>query len=190
MLAWIQEGIGPIHETEVHHEGANLELNKRWSATGRKPWSGWRCSPKTGIAGTWGSSSRQLGQGCSRDAGILEISHCHFAFCRRVLWPGKIRKEPPKGQSDNPIRYYRRARRVTATWSSSGELKRTPFNTARGTICCGRTQRLGARLCTVNAKLILSLQAFFSVLCVCFCQLHLIPIWLSKVSMGWQRGLL
>lgn len=35
-------------------------------------------------------------------------------------------------------------------------------------------------------ELVLFPQAFFSILHRCFCQLRLIPIWLSKVSMGLQ----
>lgn len=38
-----------MHETEIHPEGANLELNKNDpSEVGHKPWSGCRCFPKTG----------------------------------------------------------------------------------------------------------------------------------------------
>jgi len=40
---------------------------------------------------------------------------------------------------------------------------------------------------TVNVELVLPLQTFFSNLCRSFCQLHLIPIRLSKVSMGPQH---
>lgn len=100
-------------------------------------------------------------------------------------WYGQAKsgKSLPRGKVIS--RCYRRAQHVAATWSSSWELKGTPCNTARGTICCGRTQMLGARLCAVNAKLILSPQAFLSILRVCFCQL--IPTQLSKVSTGWQR---
>lgn len=36
-------------------------------------------------------------------------------------------------------------------------------------------------------ELFLSLQAFFSILSGCFCQLCLIPIYLSKLNMGQQH---
>lgn len=102
-------------------------------------------------------------------------------------WYGQAKsgKSLPRGKVINKCN--RRAQRVTATWSGSWELKGTPFNMARGASCCGRTQMVGARLHTVNTTLILSPQAFLSILRVCFCQLHLIPIQLSKVSMGWQH---
>ena len=146
-----------------------------------------RARLSSGAAGARDSPPRQQGQGCGRDAGILEIPYRCFGFCGKVARPGKIRKEPPKGQSDKPISYYRRAQQATAAQSSSWELNGTLFNMERGTVCRVRTRMLGARLCTMNAKLILSPQAFFSILHGCFCQLHLIPIWLSKVSMGRQR---
>lgn len=59
-----------------------------------------RASLGSGTAGAWDSSLRQQGQGCSRDAGILEILYQRFGFCGRVAQVGEIRKEPPKGQGD------------------------------------------------------------------------------------------
>lgn len=158
---------------------------------GHKPWSGCRCSPKTGP----GSALASLAPG-THPRGSWDKAAAGVLGCWKSLtvisssaegWYGQVKsgKSLPKGKVIN--RSYRRAQSVTATWSSSWELKGTPFNTARGTIYCGRTQMLGARLYTVNTKLILSPQAFLSILRVCFCQLHLIPIQLSKVSMGWQR---
>lgn len=78
-----------------------------------------RASLGSGTAGARDSSLRQQGQGCSRDAGILEILYQCFGFCRRVAQVGEIRKESPKGQGDKPISYHRRVQQVTAARSSS-----------------------------------------------------------------------